>query len=163
MELVWTDRSTNYLRTYDVMSSLRRVSPETIRGERKKRKGQLTKRSKYYPLKMYLAQCTKPVVTLSFQEIEKILGAPLSDSHRTNATVWYASKKCNRICEGWITEGYKMTSLDLKYERVALKRVAVDRLRAVPDAFLTSKVPEEAAFKLAQYAESLMKEYGIPS
>jgi len=47
--------------------------------------------TKYQPLLDFLAMQSDRDVTLSFSEIERIIGAPLSVSALTDAAVWHAT------------------------------------------------------------------------
>lgn len=44
--------------------------------------------SKYQPIVDYLAVQTEQAVTLTFEEIEAILGGPLTEALRRDATMW---------------------------------------------------------------------------
>lgn len=49
-------------------------------------------RNRYRPLIDYIAAQHEKTLTLSFDDIDKILGSPLSEDMRTNARMWGAIK-----------------------------------------------------------------------
>ena len=81
--------------------------------------------SKYDPLLQYLAKSEALFLTLSFVEIEKILGASLpSSAHRH--TAWWANEKegTHSHSNSWMDVGFRTESLDLNARRVSFRKVS---------------------------------------
>jgi hypothetical protein len=72
--------------------------------------------SKYDPLKKHLAERSEPVVSLSFGEIERILGFSLPPSARKHRAFW--ANGGHLIASAWLDAGRRMTHVDLNAEAV---------------------------------------------
>ncbi len=81
--------------------------------------------SKYDPLYEYLLNCDHSV-TLTFDEIERILGCELPYSAK-EYTVWWANEDVDTTshvhCRSWQDAGFKTIDLDLKNETVTFEKV----------------------------------------
>ncbi len=83
-------------------------------------------KEKYGPLKTYLDNQLAPLktVTLSFADVEKIIGQKLPKSARNHRTWWgnvddiYASQ-----ARGWLNAGFKVDMVDTASKRVRFKRI----------------------------------------
>jgi hypothetical protein len=75
--------------------------------------------SKYDPLAAYLKQLRQREITLSFAEIEGVIGSPLpSSAHTYNA--WWANENgatSHVQCSAWLLAGYKAHA-DLRIQEV---------------------------------------------
>jgi hypothetical protein len=80
---------------------------------------------KYTPLEKYLAglPLTQREVTLSFEQIERILGKTLPSS-AYNHQAWWANEVAGSHVEAhaWLSAGWKVESLDLARKQVRLIR-----------------------------------------
>ncbi len=79
--------------------------------------------SKYDPLKIHLNLSENQTITLSFSEIEKILGKPLPTSaFRHNA--WWSNevKGTHTQSNSWMDSGYRTKDLDLNMQRVTFRK-----------------------------------------
>ncbi len=81
--------------------------------------------AKYDPLYKYLLRCDSRIVTLTFDEIEKILGGNLPNSAYQYAW-WWANEDVDITrhthCISWQNAGYKQVSLDLRNKRVTFEK-----------------------------------------
>ena len=80
--------------------------------------------SKYDPLLQHLAKSKALFLTLSFVEIERILGASLpSSAHRHQA--WWANEEAGRHIQSnsWMDAGFRTESLDLNARRVSFRKI----------------------------------------
>ena len=68
--------------------------------------------SKYSPLTNYLVQCGKDELTLTFDEVEQILGFKLPDSLRDYRTNW-ANSETLSFPLAWLRAGYKTHDVDM--------------------------------------------------
>lgn len=79
--------------------------------------------AKYDPLKNHLRSQNKPVIQMSFCEIEKILGAKLPPSARTHPEWWANGVSLPLVQQkAWRDAGYSVESLSLNRETLAFIR-----------------------------------------
>lgn len=76
---------------------------------------------KFEPLRFYLVNCKKESLSLSFEDIEKIIETELCKSARTYNAYWSPSKT-HTMPNTIVDAGYKITSVDLSGERIYLER-----------------------------------------
>ena len=76
---------------------------------------------KYNPLQEFLITCDQPRISLSFAEIERIIGAKLPDSARENQAWWANDGRGHS--QVWLGEGWKIGNLNIAGEKVAFYRV----------------------------------------
>ena len=67
---------------------------------------------KYVPLTRYLAALAVDAVTLTFSEIEAIIGAPLPPSAR-RSTFWTSRSPRLRAAPPWVQAGWRMVRTEL--------------------------------------------------
>lgn len=81
--------------------------------------------AKYDPLLCYLKQQASSSLTLSFGEIEAILGAKLPQSARTTKQWWWSDpmpRSSNVQCRAWIGSGYVAELANVGAEQVTFRR-----------------------------------------
>ena len=74
--------------------------------------------SKYDPLLQHLAKSDPLMLTLSFDEVEQILGTPLPPSARRYPAWWG-----NQEGKAWMEAGYRTEDLDLNAGTVVFRKV----------------------------------------
>ena len=99
--------------------------PSQVRGAapRPGREGEVM--AKYDPLSCYLKQHASPALTLSFAEVETILGAKLPQSARTTKRWWWSDpmpRSSNVQCRAWVDSGYVAEAVDVGAEYVTFRR-----------------------------------------
>jgi DNA-binding XRE family transcriptional regulator len=78
--------------------------------------------TKYWPLFNHLQQSGQDEVTLSFSEIEQLLGGPLPGSAR-QSRAWWSNRSSGTVqASAWMEAGYHVEDLDLKQERVTFRK-----------------------------------------
>lgn len=77
---------------------------------------------KYYKLENYLIQSEDSVLTLSFSEIEKILGFALPPSAYEHPAPW-SNSNSHSIALAWLNAGYNAEQLSLTRQTIVFKRV----------------------------------------
>lgn len=82
----------------------------------------IARQSKYQPLADYLAKLGRNDVTLSFSQIEEILGFKLSTSARKHRPNW-ANNSVEALSWGWMPVGYESYGIDMKNEIARFRRV----------------------------------------
>jgi len=78
--------------------------------------------SKYGPLHVYLRRRGEEEVTLTFAEIEALIGGRLPASARTQRAWWSNRKQGAVQAEAWMGAGYHAESLDLVREQVTFRK-----------------------------------------
>lgn len=158
-EIVRTMEPISTLRPYDVYQALEGIAA----GDPPKRvKGSIRPSWKHFKLKQYFSNCTAASITLTFSQIEEIEGAELPASARKNKDWWYPCERYNKIAEAWITEGYSLKKLDMKKQKVTLRRNddGVSNL-VIPSVLLHGKLPDNAVFELETHMDYVIKKYGL--
>lgn len=160
LEIIHTDKDISFLRPFDIMSILEGIAERKEEGKRSK--PPITADWKYYKLKQHFAKCNAASVTLTFREIEMIIGLKIPDAARKSKQWWYPRKEYNRIAEAWITEGYSMAKLNLEGGKVTFHRdeQGMSRLQ-IPDAILNGKLPDNAVYELEQHMKYIINKYGL--
>ncbi|MFN4293766.1 MAG: helix-turn-helix domain-containing protein [Thermoflexales bacterium] len=74
--------------------------------------------SKYYPLFAYLHERDQDEVTLTFAQIEKILGKPLPEGARIERGWWSNRRSASPQAKAWLDAGYKVAAVDLQRRQV---------------------------------------------
>ncbi len=82
----------------------------------------MKERCKYRPLLDYLRHCEQDEVTLSFAEIEALLGASLPSSARRDRGWWSNRRRGGLQAAAWLETGYRAEDLDLKGERITFRK-----------------------------------------
>lgn len=124
--------------------------------------GPLRENWPFMPLKRWFARKDCASVTLTFREIETILGRKLSPSVRKYTSRWYTRPDRNAMAEAWVTEGYKLFRLDLEREKVTFHREedGVSHVK-IPDWLTAGKIPDEARAEIEDFFQYIRKKHGI--
>lgn len=78
--------------------------------------------SKYYRLFEHLQRCRQEAVTLTFTEIETLIGYSLPASARARKT-WWSNRDSTRALQvgSWVRAGYQVGSVDLDQQTVTFQ------------------------------------------
>ena len=82
----------------------------------------MERKTKYQPLADYLANSGKNHVTLTFSQIEEILGFTLAPSHRKYKENWNNTGAI-ALSWGWILAGYESYDVDVKNEIANFRKI----------------------------------------
>jgi DNA-binding XRE family transcriptional regulator len=78
--------------------------------------------AKYWPLFQHLRQSGQAEITLSFAEIEALLGGRLPESARESRG-WWSNRSAGPVqAAAWMEAGYHATGLDLAQETVTFRK-----------------------------------------
>lgn len=78
--------------------------------------------TKYWPLFNHLQQSGLDEVTLSFREIEQIMGDQLPGSAR-KSRAWWSNRSSGTVqASAWMKAGYHVEDLDLEREQVTFRK-----------------------------------------
>lgn len=83
----------------------------------------VARKTKYQPLADYLADSGQNDVTLSFSQIEEILGFKLSPSARKHKPNW-ANNTVEALSWGWMPVGYESYGIDMKNEIAHFRKIS---------------------------------------
>ncbi len=85
----------------------------------------MAKISKYQPLADYLKGKNEDLITLTFSEIEQILGFNLEDSYRKHQAAWYGSdnNSTHRLPVVCAEAGYNTKDVNMKEEKVTFYKM----------------------------------------
>lgn len=78
--------------------------------------------SKYQPLQEYLEKSNTAEITLTFTEIEEIIGNTLPDSARTKRQWWGNRNKGALQAISWIKAGYNVTKINLEEKKITFSK-----------------------------------------
>jgi DNA-binding transcriptional regulator YiaG len=119
--------------------------------------------SKYQPLHEHLRSCKQDEVTLTFSQIEKLLGAALPASARHRG--WWANRKTGSLhAAAWIEAGFQVSNIDLDHKRIIFSKpqpmprnYAVKRIgdTVLWDADLIRALRAHLSMSQAEFAEQL--------
>ena len=82
----------------------------------------LVEQSVYAPLREHLLLSGAERLTLSFSEVEHILGRPLPASARKRSAWWSNSELGHVQAAAWLQSSYRTVDLDLEAERIGFER-----------------------------------------
>ena len=91
---------------------------------------------KYDPLRLYLRQQTQTRVTMTFQQIEAVIGGRLPASARKHRPWWANDARGHAHAGAWLGEGYRTEEVDMEGEKLVFVRSSglAGPLSVAPDA-----------------------------
>lgn len=139
----------------------------------------------YFGLREYFHLCEKPVVSLTFDQIEDLIGEQLGWEAEIYEGFWYdgyteeesltgwriGCEICSsvkpespkqRIAETWISQGYRLHRLHLAQKRAVFHRTVqgTQGLR-IPSVLLQQRIPDEAAYEIQSCFNQVIKKFGL--
>jgi DNA-binding transcriptional regulator YiaG len=82
--------------------------------------------NKYEPLLGYLRRSDRPEITLTFVDIETIIGEPLPTSARRLKAWWSNRTKGALQATAWMNAGYLAEAIDLEQESVTFRKPSTE-------------------------------------
>ena len=86
---------------------------------------------KYEPLTEFLRRQSDAVVRMSFDEIERVIGAKLPPSATHHRAWWSNNAQNNVMTKAWRDAGFESEDVDMKRRRVAFRRVRSEASRNI--------------------------------
>lgn len=139
----------------------------------------------YFELEEHFRMTRKSPFTLTFSEIESIIGEELPWEAYFFKSFWFdllpgmpdhigsdkdEPAKCAvvipvrkfPIAQCWVNQGYEIKSLYMDKKRVVFRRT-VENVSGlvIPDELIKQKIPEKAVYKANEFFKALIKEYGL--
>jgi hypothetical protein len=96
---------------------------------------------KYEPLTEFLRRQSRALVRMSFDEIERVIGAKLPPSATHHRAWWSNNAQNNVMTKAWKDAGFESEDVDMEGRRVAFRRVRseVSRDTGTPSVDVTAK------------------------
>ena len=117
---------------------------------------------KYLKLYEYFGLQSASKITLTFSEIESILGFPLTESIKTSRPAWYSRKDGHMMADAWNLQGYKLAHLYPGKKKAVFESVYEDAEKVViPAEILDRKVPVRAKREIEHFLAAIVKKYGL--
>lgn len=113
---------------------------------------------KYAALSEYFSEHAESKLTLSFAEIENIMGKPLSPSAYTSSVFWHHGRAISRT---WVSNGYRCTKIDMENQKIVLKLISKKSNTIDIPQYLTKPLPEDAIHELEAFFEHIKKKYAL--
>lgn len=151
----------DYISEHDIIEILTRILKKGLSEDRRE-KGLFSKKWRHYLLKEYLSRQNEASVKLTFADIEKIEKQPLSKAYY-NRSYWYPREYTNSIADAWLTEGYKLETIDTKKKYIKLKRTFSNMSRPSIPTWLSNgkRLPDDARNELDKYLKYLGEKYAL--
>lgn len=118
------------------------------------------KGDKFLELTNYFKACSKERIYLTFNDIEQILGFSLSPSAYNYIAYWHLSKT-HTFPNAWISEGYKLDSLDLKEKTVSFVKVNKESISIDYSEEFKNKEYLEETISIEFAIENIKKYYHV--
>lgn len=99
------------------------------------KKARNSKESKFINLTDYFHNLRKNDITLTFKEMEKILGFPLCDSAYKYKKYFYYNKS-GVLSESWTSQGYKIKKVDMEKQKIEFERFDFRRTKVIIPKFM---------------------------
>lgn len=114
---------------------------------------------KFLRLSEFFCTFNKNSVTLSFDDIENILGWKLGRS-KLEKQYWYRTGFMN-ISQCWLDNGFQIHHLNIEKQKVTFHQTRKEMLSLdIPDV-LMRRIPTEAKYELENYFSYIIKKYGL--
>ena len=141
---------------YDVYEMLERISASGMII----RDSEIPEDWRFIKLYEYFGECSKPKITLSFKEIEQILGFELSEARKNNRSSWYSRKGMHMMADAWNLQGYKLKRLYIGKQKALFEAQFEDAEQVViPPEILDRKIPANAKHEIEHFLQSIVKKY----
>ena len=152
-DLLYVDTEIVHLNNSKLNNILKDIQKATPKSKAKK--------WKFRALEDYFRKLNTTPITLTFNEIEKIIGFNLCKSAYEYQAYWYQNKKGN-IANAWQNQNYEILKLDLDKKKVIFRRTINKSSKLnIPQVFLTNKIPDSAKYELEEFFRYITKKYGL--
>lgn len=141
-------------------------------------------KSPYLELREYFRMSNRSPITLTFHQIEEILGDGLPAEAYFYDAFWYEvmpgmvsplwieegypfhaitpDEVDYYISESWTSQGYEIKALHRSNERIVFRRVTVGMSGVkLPQALTNKKLPDQIVYKLEKLLRQFVREYGL--
>ena len=117
----------------------------------------------FYSLSEFFRTCDKNSVTLTFKQIEELIGQELGNS-ALRKEFWYRTG-LGTISQCWLDNGYIIKALHLEDRRRVVLWLTGENKNtsslAIPEVLKYQRIPVEAKYELENYFQYIIKKYGL--
>ena len=99
---------------------------------------------KYEPLAKFLRDQRTSEVSLTFAEIERIVGTKLPPKAQHHRAWWSNNPDNNVMTKVWLAAGFRSEQVDLERRRLTFRRVGKSSVRSLSEAGQTEAAPAVA-------------------
>lgn len=113
-------------------------------------------------LKEYFRFLCMDSVTLTFGEIEDIIGESLGESSKHNS--FWTRTGFDNLSQCWLENGYRIKHLDISGKTVAFEKESLRRNYEklhIPEVIRRGQIPEEAKYELSNFFKYIIRKYGL--
>lgn len=118
---------------------------------------------KYYLLSEFFRTCDKSSVTLTFGQIEEIMGDKLGLS-ALHHQFWYRTG-FSSISQCWLNHGYEIKALHLEGKKRVTFRLGLENRNTssivLPTALKYQRIPVAAKYEIENFFQFIIKKYGL--
>lgn len=118
---------------------------------------------KYLPLSEFFRTCDRNSVTLTFRQIEEIIGGCLGAT-ALRKEFWYRTGFTN-ISQCWLDNGYEIKTLHLDEKRRVVFNLSSQSKNTasvrIPEVLRYGRIPNDAKYELENYFHYIIEKYGL--
>lgn len=119
------------------------------------------RRSVFSNLSAYFSEFPKKRVTLTFGQIEEIIGRKLCSAAYKHEEYWYR-RSSDDITKCWQDHNFTIVNIDLAKQKLTFLRTAKPNSKiAVPERLQGGNLPEGAVHEIYSHFEYIIKKYGL--
>lgn len=104
--------------------------------------------SKYAPLESYLSRQKTENVSMTFRDIEKVIGSHLPSSARAHRPWWGNNATGHVNARAWLRAGYRTENVDMSAERLTFRRIPPNAPQPGSSSPAASPAPSAKPFPL---------------
>ena len=78
--------------------------------------------SKYAPLESHLRESRQMQVSMTFEEIEQVIGAPLPPAARRHRALWSNNPSNWVMTKAWLAAGYETEQVNMKHAKLVFRK-----------------------------------------
>lgn len=157
-EIVFIHTPTEFPDNIDIFNIVKEI------GEKDKNIKSLVKsdiKPKYPILAEFFIKNTKEKFSLTFNQIEQMLGFKLCKDAYKHSPFWY-SRNSDCIPYTWKELGYEVSKIEFKNQKVYFYKVKKHTPKlTIPKVLLNNNMPNEAKFELDKFFKYIIKKYGL--
>jgi len=152
-DILYVDTDIVHINNSKLNTILNDIQKVTPKGKNKK--------WKFRALEDYFAKTNATPVTLTFKEIENIIGFKLCESAYKYSAYWYQVRK-GTISNAWENQNYEILRIDLEKKKITFRKTVNKTSKLnIPQIFLTNKIPDSAKYELEEFFKYIVKKYGL--
>ena len=118
---------------------------------------------KFFALSQFFRNCDKNSVTLTFKQIEEIMGIPLGGS-ALRKEFWYRTG-FGCISQCWLDNGYQIKTLHLEDRKRVVFQLSAESKNTssvtLPEVLRYGRIPLDAKYELENYFQYIIKKYAL--